>query len=236
MKEKLFTAFAFLIFFLVMTVQVFCQSIKVPLGTEPGSPYGYWITRPDSAKNLLFFFHGHGERGNGSSLELDRVSKIGIQKLIASGKWTRKDFVVISPQYPVTADKMAPKTLHGFILKKCADLGISTDRVYLVGISGGAITLLNYIANYPTAKAAVSISGGGPNSLAYNATNTKLWMVHGEEDSRILYTDAIKFQLAYNKTKPPNEALFTLVPLFGHDAALWDKVCSNDKFYNWMLK
>lgn len=209
---------------------------KVPLGSEKGSAYGYWVTKPEGATKLLIFIHGHGERGNGSSVELDRVSRIGIQKLIYQGKWTRKEFIVISPQYPTTADKMYHTTLNTFILQMCAKYLISKDEVYLVGISGGANTLFNYLVNY-SAKAAVLISGAGSYKLATQARDTKIWAVHGEDDTLIKYTNAKLFVDNYNKDLPAgkSKALFTLIPLYGHESGVWDKACANDKFYDWMI-
>lgn len=232
---------------------------KVPLGTEKGATYGYWQTvpvSPTTVKGVMIFVPGHGERGTGSSADLDKVSRIGIQKVIYQAKWTRQDLIVISAQYPTTADKMYHVTLDNFIThlqnKFRPIYGNAVNNIYMVGISGGGITLLNYITEHSRVKAAIEISGSGSASDAPKAIFTKLWVIHGEDDTTIKSQKGLDFVNAYNKevarfnalklvdaNKNPitaTPALFTLIPLYGHESGVWDRVCANPKFIDWMLK
>lgn len=242
MKTKIQIWFITALLILISAIGALAQVLipsKVPLGTERGAAYGYWQTVPadlSTVKGILYFIHGHGERGNGSSADLDKISRIGVQKVIYQGKWTNQNFIVISPQYPVTADKMAAKTLKYFIYHTCAKFDIDTTNVYMLGISGGGITLLNYIVTYPTVKAAVEISGSGSPSKASKAIKTRLWVIHGEDDPVISAKAAIDFVKSYNASNPPVTANVTLIPLYGHEAGVWDKVCASPKFYEWMIK
>ncbi len=244
--KKVFSIFLIVTFILMMAVAASSQVLipsKVPLGTERGAAYGYWQTVPadiSQVKGILFFIHGHGERGNGSSVELDRINRIGTQKVIYQGKWTRQDLIVISGQYPVTSDKMYHTTLDGFIThiqnKFRPVYGSAVDSVYMIGISGGGYTLLNYIVNYSRVKAALEIAGFGSPSLAYKATKTRLWVFHGEDDRTVSASRGRDFVNAYNKANPERLAIFTLVPLYGHEPGVWDRVCSQGRFYDWLLK
>ncbi len=229
--------------FLLVSVLVFGQapSIKVPLGSESGAAYGYFQTVPDSStvKGVLIFIPGHGERGNGTT-ELDKVTRIGTQKFLSRGELRLDKFIVITPQYPVTSSKMYHETLEKFIIhiqnKFRKSHGPSVNVIYMIGISGGGITLLNYIVVFPRVRAAIEIAGAGSPSLAYKATYTKLWVFHGEDDTTISYTKGRDFVNAYNLASPLKPAIFTLVPLYGHEAGVWDRVCSQGRFYEWLLK
>lgn len=242
MKTK-FHALFIVILLTLMSAVAFGQLIpsKVPLGTERGAVYGYWQTAPPvtTVKGILFFIHGHGERGNGSSIDLDKISRIGTQKMIYQGKLPTDKFIVISGQYPTTASKMDDKTLDGFIThiqnKFRPEYGPTVDNIYMIGISGGGYTLLNYIVNYSRVKAAIEIAGFGSPSLAYKATKTKLWVIHGEDDRTVPAYRGRDFVNAYNKANPPTQAIFTLIPLYGHEAGVWDRVCSQGRFYEWLL-
>lgn len=201
-----------------------------PLGTYP-----YYEYKPDSAKYLLFFVHGHGERGNGSATELPRVLNIGIPKLIKNGNWKRQEFIVIAPQYKVTSAYLYPPTFHSFIKAACKYYKIDSTNVFLVGISGGGISVNKYINQYSHVRACLSISGSFDFFKA-NATNTRLWAVHGEDDTQIPYASALNFITAYNKSQPKYFARLELIPNYGHEPGVWDRACSRDKYFQWMLK
>jgi hypothetical protein len=217
------------------------QITKVPLGSEAGAAYGYVQNVPDSStvEGILLGIPGHGERGNGTT-ELDKVFRIGTLRFVSNGQLVLNKFILITPQYPVTSSKMYHETLNKFIThiqnKFRKSHGPSVDNIYMIGISGGGITLLNYIVVFPRVKAAIEIAGAGSPSLAYKATNTKLWVIHGEDDRTISWTKGRDFVNAYNAASPPKPAIFTLIPFYGHEAGVWDRVCSQGRFYEWLLK
>jgi predicted peptidase len=202
---------------------------KTPIGIYP-----YWEYKPDSAKNLLIFVHGHGERGNGSLTELNKVLNIGIPKLIKNNQWKWKDFIVIAPQYPVTATYLYPPTFHNFILAAQKYYNIDASNTFLVGISGGGISVNKLINSYSDAAACLSISGAF-DVFKYTATTTRLWAVHGEDDLTIPYTSAVNFITAYNRSQPAKFAKFEMIPNYSHEPGVWDRACSRDKYFIWML-
>ena len=211
-----------------------------PFPFPNNAEYGYWEYKPDGATNLLIFVHGHGERGNGHRPELDRVLKIGIPRLINEKKWPDtapfNQFVIIAPQYPVTAANMYPDTLKRFIEKMCIKHGIGMDRVYMVGISGGAISVLNYIVKFDHVKACLAIAGQGNTKLASRATKTKVWLVHGEDDTVVKVSGSKNFVASYNLSSPKEPARFDLIPNYGHEGGVWDRAVSRPKYYEFMLK
>ncbi len=209
--------------------------ISIPLGSETGVPYGYLAYAPVGATKILIHLHGHGERGNGKD-ELDRVKRNGLPKRIESGSYTRPEFIVLSPQYPEGSSMAYHTTLKRFVDKVCTKYGVPITEVYMIGLSGGANSIYNYIVNQTHVKAAVVISGGGPYSRANLAINTKLWALHGEKDTTVKPGPGKLFVENYNNAGPRVKALYTNFPLEAHSSYVWETTYKQDEVYNWLLK
>lgn len=74
-----------------------------PLGASP-APSGYYEYLPpgygDQPRPLLIFLHGHGESGDGSAGQLDRLLNNGVPELIRQDRWPNdRPFVVLAPQH-----------------------------------------------------------------------------------------------------------------------------------------
>jgi predicted peptidase len=218
-----------------ITLSALAQNISVPLGTEKGAPYGYMYYAPIGAKKLLVSLHGSGQMGNGKS-ELYKVENEGAAKLIKAKKWTRSEFVVYSPQLSVGSSRFYHVTLHNAILQQCKKHNIDTTEVYLIGISRGGISVLEYIVQPYSVKAAVSIAGSGTPTKAHQAIKTKLWCIHGEKDTTVPTKASIDFVNAYNKANPKVFAKLSLLPFFGHETVVWDKAYQQNEIYDWMIK
>lgn len=203
----------------------------IPLGTEKGVPYGYAEYSPPGATKLLVSMHGHGARGNGKS-ELYKVLKEGAAKRIAAGTFNRTEFVVVSPQYASTSGYPYPGTLNNFINLMMDKYPV--DEIHLIGLSGGGIGVLNYIASYPVTSA-VAIAASGPSKIGI-ATKTPIWLFHGDSDTKVKTSESIEFANAYNVASPLVRAKLTLFPFEGHSAYVWDTVYKQDKVYDWMIK
>jgi predicted peptidase len=230
------------IFFLVLiSIASQGQTLVPKPFPNPLGYYPYWEYKPDSAKALLFFVHGHGERGNGSydfitrQGELNKVLNIGIPKLIKNGNYRRQDFIVIAPQYKLTSTSLYPQTFHDFVKSDCHYYKIDSTNVYMVGISGGGISVWNYIVKYSHVRAAVPIAGYANYKLAANAIKTRIWAVHGEDDTTIPINSVEIFQNNYNALVPKVPMRLDRIPNYGHESGVWDRACMRDKYYNWML-
>jgi predicted peptidase len=206
----------------------------VPLGTNPGEPYGYVYYKPTTANKLLVSLHGTWQCGNGKS-ELSKVENEGAAKLIKAGKWTRPEFAVVSPQLAVGSNRFYHVTLKAFSDQMCIKFSIAPTEVYLMGISRGAISVFDYIIQNYSCKAAVPIAGSGSPLKAGQAIKTKLWAVHGEKDQIIPYTASVDFVNAYNKANPKHLAKVTLLPFFTHEPIVWERTFQQNEIYNWML-
>ncbi len=105
---------------------------------------------------LLVFLHGSEEYGDGSEAQLPKVLKNGIPTMIAAGEWPAElPFVVLMPQYSF-AEANGPCALNDEIesVIEWADRTYRIDpaRIYLTGISCGAIGVLDYLAEFTGAK------------------------------------------------------------------------------------
>lgn len=211
------------------------DQINIPLGQEAGVPYGYLEYKPTGANRILIHLHGHGERGNGKD-ELYRVRRNGLPKQIDEGKYTRSEFIVLSPQYLIESSMAYHSTLNRFCQKMALKYNIPMTEIYMIGLSGGANSIFNYIVNYSHIKAAVAISGGGPYSKANLAISTRLWALHGENDAVINPLNSKRFVDNYNLANPRERAIFTLFPFEGHSSYVWEKTYAQSKVYDWLLK
>lgn len=179
---------------------------------------------------VIFFLHGSGERGNGTT-ELEKNKKHGPPKLVEG---LTKDFIVISPQCPKD-DRWEAKSLKGLLDVVTGKLkNADTDRIYLTGLSMGGFGSWMLAAEYPEVFAAVvPICGGGNPSTAAKLKNLPIWVFHGDKDTavKIAMSQAMVDAL---KAAGAKEVEFTIYPGVGHDS--WTQSYANPKLYEWLLK
>lgn len=223
--------------------------INIPLGKEPGVPYGYLEYRPEGATRLLVHIHGHGERGNGKD-ELNRVRVNAAPKLIDQGRFPRTDFIVVSPQYSSTSSMAYHTTLYRFI-RKMVDKYKPTE-IHIAGLSGGGISAWKFMVNlkennaewlatHPGAKAiviksVVIVAGDGdtnPSEIA-EVLETKFWFLHGEVDTKVRPANGIKFVQTYNLMSPKVPARYTEYPFEAHTPYVWETTYKQPSLYEWM--
>jgi predicted peptidase len=212
-----------------------------------GAEYPYWEWKPDSAKHMIIFIHGHGERGNGTfnftnnTGELNRVLGIGIPKLIntklkdGTRAWKRKEFIVISPQYAVDKNYLYPPTLKKFIARMAAKYGIAPENISLVGISGGGISVWNYIVMFNDIKKAIPIAGTAPYKEATQASATQIWAVHGDLDPTCKIITVTSFMANYNALAGVVPMRLDVIINYKHEPGVWDRACEQSKYFDWLL-
>jgi dienelactone hydrolase len=135
---------------------------------------------------LIVFFHGAGERGNGSLAELPRVLKHGPPKLIENGK--AFPAIVISPQ---TATNWLPSITTPFVNYLLANYDVDPDRVYITGLSlGGEGTWRHALAN-PGIPAAIVPICGPDNSTGYGVlSQIPTWVFHRAGDTVVRISES----------------------------------------------
>jgi len=214
-------------------------STTAPFGFYDYLPPGY---NDGKSRPLMVFFHGIGENGNGTT-DLDKALKNGPPKLIKDGKWPAdRPFVVISSQW--NGDNNCPSAdfIHSVITWSVANYHIDPKRVYLTGLSCGAIGGWSYLGKYTSTEvaAAVLISGAGKgawNAKGCELAKTAIWAFHGDKDTTVSPADdKYVMPLLMACPQPREDQQFTLYPTVGHDAwtQTFDLSAGHD-VYSWLL-
>ncbi len=178
------------------TSQARQPAVAIAAGTQVARPLpnaaglGYYEYLPDGYGGgtrypLIIFFHGLGERGNGST-ELARVLKHGPPKLIANGK----DFpaIVISPQLSTQNFTWKGEITTPFVDYILSHYAVDRDRIYITGLSLGGGGTWIYAKNHPDLVAAVVPICGTESSTGYAAlAGMPLWAFHSEADGTVPY-------------------------------------------------
>ncbi len=215
-----------------------------PLGTT-NAPAGYYEYVPETYGSeplpLLVFFHGLGENGDGDA-DLFKVTRHGPPKLILADEWPNdRPFVVVAPQQE---GRDCP---GGNRVKEVLEFAVSTydvdpNRVYVTGLSCGAIGTWNYLETTPepTPAAYVLIAGDGRSAVAERGCQLApfpIWAFHGTAD-RVVPPEGSTMPIASlqacNGVEP--ETTVTLYPGVGHDSwtQTYDGNAGHD-VYAWML-
>ena len=201
---------------------------------------------------LLVFLHGSEEYGDGSEAQMRKVLANGIPAMIAAGEWpTELPFVVLMPQYSY-AEANGPCALNDEIQSVIEWAGrsyrIDAARIYLTGISCGAIGVLDYLAGSPERRVAatVPISSAPYTGPEAGATvrggsaiaRTPTWFFHGALDDIVpvhYVEDAVK-ELSACTNPPPMDVKLTVYPDADHDAwtRTYDGSAGHD-IYGWLL-
>jgi predicted peptidase len=243
-----------------------------PLGTTPAGqgffeylPPGYGET--DRRWPLLVFLHGVGENGNGGS-DLPRLLAHG--PLRALGEAGARDarspardaFVIVSPQHRPAAvapavgfDCPTAEEIHAFVSFAVAHYDVDPRRVYLTGLSCGAIGGWRYLdAHLDDAQVAAAVLIAGDGRPAWLSRGCRLaravaiWGFHGDADPVVspagtvdpmnhLMTCATGGRAGAGD-KGGREQRLTIYPGVGHDS--WTQTyalgANPNDIYRWLLR
>ena len=225
-----------------------------PLDSVEGAPLGYLEYLPPGygdgeTRPLLVFLHGAGEAGDGSEGTLDLVAKLGIPQMVADGAWPDDHpFVVLSPQYgtaEANAECDIADDVSAFLDFAIEHYEVDASRVYLTGISCGAIGIWDYLASHgdEVVAGAVPISGHALWALEEAGcaplAAVPVWAFHGAEDE-IVPVDYVEGHIDEIRACEEAESVepeLTIYPDADHDAwtRTYDLSAGND-IYAWMLE
>lgn len=219
-----------------------------PIGSKGGNTAGYWEYLPPHYGNgalypLLVFRHGIGENGNGTT-ELTKVTVNGPPKLIEADKWPEdRKFIVLSVQHTGGGCASAQET-DDFLKFALANYAVDPQRIYLTGLSCGAIGSWDYLGEHTNevVAAAVLICGNGRPAFekaGCSLGRVPIWAFHGEADTTVDpkgSTEAIA-SLKACTTIPAVDAKLTTYPGVGHDSWTMTYDLSNptNDIYAWLM-
>ncbi len=220
-----------------------------PSGSMPGTTAGYYEYIPPHYGNgalypLLVFRHGVGENGTGMQPDLDKVLVHGPPKLIEADEWPEaRSFVVLSVQHP-GGGCPTPQEMDDFFQFALDNYDIDPKRVYLTGLSCGAIGSWNYLADHTdeTVAAAVLICGDGRDAFAKTGCpigKVPIWAFHGDNDMSVDWEGSADTINALNACTAPaaTDAKVTIYPGVGHDSWTQTYNLSNpaNDIYTWLM-
>jgi predicted esterase len=220
-----------------------------PSGSMQGTTAGYWEYLPPHYGNgalypLLVFRHGVGENGSGMMPDLQKVTVHGPPKLIEADEWPEaRPFVVLSVQHP-GGGCPSPQEMDDFFNFALDSYDIDPKRVYLTGLSCGAIGSWNYLGDHvdETVAAAALICGDGRaafNKIGCELGKVPVWAFHGEADDQVDKAGSIETitKLKACTNPAPIDAKLTTYPGVGHDSWTMTYNLSNPQndLYAWLL-
>lgn len=248
------------ILFLTLTLPGWSQELyeQRTFNALNGQTLNYRILFPDNYDHekkypLVLFLHGAGERGNDNAKQLTHGSRLFLDPLFRK----QHQAIVLFPQCPENAywasmsiDRMTYPIKTDFIYgdHMTPSLGASLDlvqhlvrtkqvdtrRIYIMGLSMGAMGTLEALYRRPKLfAAAIPICGGGNANLAKTyARKVPIWLFHGDADAVVPV--AFSREL-YQKLKALGAKVkYTEYPGVNHNS--WDNAFSEPELLSWLFK
>ncbi len=214
---------------------VVASSVNATIGYYWYAPEAYRKSSTATAP-LLLFLHGSGEKGNGSS-ELTRVRVHGPPRLIHEGR--DFPFLVVSPQLPSAQGSWSSALIKQLIDSVQARFRVDPTRIYVTGLSLGAMGTWSFAVAHPSVPAAiVPIAGSGSPGNACAMRAVPVWAFHGDADGAVNISGSRNMIDALNACLPqPSTApRFTVYAGVGHDS--WTRTYNGSAghdIYSWLL-
>lgn len=197
-------------------------------GTPDSATFGYYLYLPSGARDtattvrfpLVVSLHGTGfSEGTGLESQLG----LGIHYLIANGKWKPDfPFIVASPQNHADNGWNATE-VHNYLAYMIAHYPVDPKRVYLVGMSMGAMGVYNYLFSLGSksyAAAAVPIAGSGGTTSVKNVS-CPVWAFHGDKDQNVSPAKDKTLMEAIRAAHPELDIRMTIFSNLEHEWNIW---------------
>jgi predicted esterase len=220
-----------------------------PIGSVDGAPLGYLEYLPPNygkePSPLIVFLHGSGESGSGDESALATLAQATIPWLIEGNLWPdERPFVVLSPQHEEVPPSfcMEADEIDAFLRFAVAHYDIDPSRVYLTGLSCGAIGVWNYLAAHADelVAAAIPIAGYGIGAVELagcDLARVPIWAFHGSADKNVpVRGDVYPLTTLQACTDPaPVDARLTVYADEPH--AVWTQtyLAKTYDIYDWLL-
>jgi predicted peptidase len=182
--------------------------------------------RRDASWPVILFLHGDGERGD----DLALVKREGLPRILERNRDFR--FVVVAPQLR-RKEKWSADRLDRLLDHAIGTYPVDPRRVYITGLSSGAVTSLELAALNPDRLAAVAaVSPNREPREACRAAGVPVWLFHNAFDERV--PARVSRRLARALEDCGGEVRLTIYPQSGHDA--WSDTYVRADLYEWFLQ
>lgn len=199
---------------------------------------------------LVLFLHGIGERGDDNELQLTYVDKV----FLNPENYNNYKSIVVFPQAPlddnwssrlltkneirqVFPENEKPTKSLQLVIKLMDSIVkedfIENKRVYLSGLSNGAMGSFELLKHRPDmfASAVLICGGGNPLWASEFAKKTPVWIAHGSKD-RVVHPN-FSLKMAEAIIKEGGNPKITFYEDVFHDS--WLNVFSDPNYLEWMF-
>ena len=222
------------------------------LQKEESLPYRLLLPEDYDIKKkypLLVFLHGAGERGNDNELQLTH----GSDQFLTPAFRKQYPAIIVFPQCPKDAywatilsrevplkfsySKRPKKNptldlVEGMLKEVLSNYAIDQSRIYVGGLSMGAMGTFELVYRNPKLFAAAFAICGGANPKIARKIRRPMWRIdHGEADSVVPFTLSKQMVAALKKKKAL--VSFNRYPGVNHNS--WDKVFADPSFLPWLF-
>jgi len=208
-------------------------------------PRGY---APSSKWPVVLFIHGAGERGVNNTSQLD----VGLGPYLRSNAATFPAIVVF-PQLPAVPGTAAGSALLDSLVKTAlhqtlAEVNADSTRIYVTGISAGAVRSYDVVYQLPDLFAAsVPIAGRlcascilgsavktadeADTVVAVRLRSLPIWIFHGARDTSVPPADDRRLLRAFRASGLA--VRYTEYADLGHES--WDRTYANPALWAWLF-
>ena len=222
------------------------------LQKEESLPYRLLLPEDYDIKKkypLLVFLHGAGERGDDNELQLTH----GSDQFLTPAFRKQYPAIIVFPQCPRDAywatilsrevplkfsySKRPKKNptldlVEGMLKEVLSNYTIDQSRIYVGGLSMGAMGTFELVYRNPKLFAAAFAICGGANPKIARKIRRPMWRIdHGEADSVVPFTLSKQMVAALKKKKAL--VSFNRYPGVNHNS--WDKVFADPSFLPWLF-
>jgi predicted peptidase len=211
----------------------------------------------DSAKQypLVMFLHDAGGQGRDNEKQLANGGSL----FVKDDNLRKFHSIVVFPQCPpesqwsnakMSADAAGKKAFEfspAGDATKAMDMAIklekhllesypvNKEKVYLMGISEGAMGVYEMVRRMPnTFAAAIPIGGGADTSTARQIKKTAFWIIHGARDEVVSYKNSENMAMAIQKFYSAAEMQYSIYPDANHSKS-WETAFKDPELLTWMF-
>jgi predicted alpha/beta hydrolase family esterase len=174
---------------------------------------------------LIVYLHGGGSIDS----DINRIRTMGLPRLTENG--LSLPAILLAPQLQ-NQKNWLPKYVDEYIREAVSSLSVDENKIYITGISLGAVGVWQYCAEYPDkVTAAIPVSGwGNPNEVC-KIKNIPVWAFHGNQDRVVAFAGSKN--MIDELKKCDGDARLTIIEDGGHE--IWEQAYLYPRFTNWLF-